>query len=469
MAHNRSLGRELRRRRRARRRELHVHHDRRRARRRSATRSRRTCSRSIVTTRRSRARASRARTGWARTRWSCRRPSPARRSDAGSPTRSSTRPRRPWPSPTARSRAATSRSSSSYDPAGLTDEQLAKFPHLADYAVLRPVGLDRDEVASLLTEQLAGRAAPRRRAHRASPACSCPACSTTSTPTPRLDAARRDRGRATTRRSRLWAPTAQSVSLEVWDAGATGDPERHRRRVRRRPTARGASTALGRRRVPLVGRGLRADDGQDRDNSVTDPYSVALTTNSARIGRRRPRRRRRSQPEQWAETPAPVVERPGRPCDLRAARARLLDHRRVGARGGARHLPCLHARLGGHGAAASSSPMPASTPCTCCRRSTSPRSRRTAPRRRRPPATSRRSVPHRPSSRRASTAIRDLDGFNWGYDPFHFQAPEGSYAVDPNGGARVARVPRDGRRPARHGPAGRARRGVQPHRGIRPG
>src|SRR5215207_55907 len=34
-------------------------------------------------------------------------------------------------------------------------------------------------------------------------------------------------------------------------------------------------------------------------------------------------------------------------------------------------------------------------------------------------------------------SIRDLDGFNWGYDPFHFQAPEGSYAVDPNGGARV--------------------------------
>ena len=29
------------------------------------------------------------------------------------------------------------------------------------------------------------------------------------------------------------------------------------------------------------------------------------------------------------------------------------------------------------------------------------------------------------------------DGFNWGYDPFHFQAPEGSYAVDPDGGARV--------------------------------
>ena len=34
-------------------------------------------------------------------------------------------------------------------------------------------------------------------------------------------------------------------------------------------------------------------------------------------------------------------------------------------------------------------------------------------------------------------AVADTDGYNWGYDPFHFQAPEGSYAVDPNGGARV--------------------------------
>ncbi|OJX93917.1 MAG: hypothetical protein BGO96_00165 [Micrococcales bacterium 73-15] len=30
--------------------------------------------------------------------------------------------------------------------------------------------------------------------------------------------------------------------------------------------------------------------------------------------------------------------------------------------------------------------------------------------------------------------------FNWGYDPFHVFAPEGSYAVDPHGAARVAEV-----------------------------
>lgn len=31
----------------------------------------------------------------------------------------------------------------------------------------------------------------------------------------------------------------------------------------------------------------------------------------------------------------------------------------------------------------------------------------------------------------------DLDGFNWGYDPFHYNVPEGSYSTDPNGPARI--------------------------------
>jgi len=33
--------------------------------------------------------------------------------------------------------------------------------------------------------------------------------------------------------------------------------------------------------------------------------------------------------------------------------------------------------------------------------------------------------------------LRDLDGFNWGYDPFHFNVPEGSYSTDPNGTTRI--------------------------------
>src|SRR5690606_38516301 len=35
-------------------------------------------------------------------------------------------------------------------------------------------------------------------------------------------------------------------------------------------------------------------------------------------------------------------------------------------------------------------------------------------------------------------AIQAEDGFNWGYDPYHFLAPEGSYAVRAEGGHRVA-------------------------------
>ena len=33
--------------------------------------------------------------------------------------------------------------------------------------------------------------------------------------------------------------------------------------------------------------------------------------------------------------------------------------------------------------------------------------------------------------------LRDLDGFNWGYDPYHFSAPEGSYASTGEGVARI--------------------------------
>jgi pullulanase len=37
----------------------------------------------------------------------------------------------------------------------------------------------------------------------------------------------------------------------------------------------------------------------------------------------------------------------------------------------------------------------------------------------------------------AVAAIKDQDGFNWGYDPFHFTVPEGSYATNPDGVTRI--------------------------------
>jgi pullulanase len=40
-------------------------------------------------------------------------------------------------------------------------------------------------------------------------------------------------------------------------------------------------------------------------------------------------------------------------------------------------------------------------------------------------------------ARALTDAIKDLDAFNWGYDPYHFNTPEGSYATDPHGIARI--------------------------------
>ncbi len=37
----------------------------------------------------------------------------------------------------------------------------------------------------------------------------------------------------------------------------------------------------------------------------------------------------------------------------------------------------------------------------------------------------------------AINAIRDLDAFNWGYDPLHYNTPEGSYSTNPDGPTRI--------------------------------
>lgn len=44
-----------------------------------------------------------------------------------------------------------------------------------------------------------------------------------------------------------------------------------------------------------------------------------------------------------------------------------------------------------------------------------------------------------PDQQAAVNAVKDADGFNWGYDPFHWTTPEGSYATEgnQNGGART--------------------------------
>ncbi|HET8986839.1 MAG TPA: pullulanase-type alpha-1,6-glucosidase, partial [Trueperaceae bacterium] len=42
-----------------------------------------------------------------------------------------------------------------------------------------------------------------------------------------------------------------------------------------------------------------------------------------------------------------------------------------------------------------------------------------------------------PGPQEAVAAVRDQDAFNWGYDPYHYNVPEGSYAAEPDGTARI--------------------------------
>jgi len=45
--------------------------------------------------------------------------------------------------------------------------------------------------------------------------------------------------------------------------------------------------------------------------------------------------------------------------------------------------------------------------------------------------------PASPDAQALHAYIRPNDAFNWGYDPLHYTAPEGSYATDPHGTARI--------------------------------
>ena len=45
--------------------------------------------------------------------------------------------------------------------------------------------------------------------------------------------------------------------------------------------------------------------------------------------------------------------------------------------------------------------------------------------------------PDSPRQQAAIGEVRGNDGYNWGYDPYHYTVPEGSYATDPEGAGRV--------------------------------
>ncbi|MGC8921304.1 pullulanase-type alpha-1,6-glucosidase [Streptomyces sp. PG2] len=319
-----------------------------------------------------------------------------------------------------------------------TDTQKARFPHLRDYTAWSVDPRDRDRVRSALRGQLV---ATQRAANGA-------VLAATGVQTAgALDdlypvATEADLG-PTFHHGRptlaVWAPTARSVALEL-----------DGRRVRmHRDDTTGVWSVTGPaswknkpyRYVVTVWAPGAGTSGQLVTNEVTDPYSVALTTDSARslvvdlddaklapsgwTSLKKPKAvpLRDAQIQELHVRDFSVADRTV-PAEDRGTYLAFTD--KSGA--GSRHLRAL--------AAAGTSYvhlLPAFDLATVPER----KSDRAAP------GCDLASYPPDSDKQQACVArTAAKDAFNWGYDPYHYTVPEGSYATDPEGTARTVQFRR---------------------------
>ncbi len=316
-----------------------------------------------------------------------------------------------------------------HDPAGLPADVLADFPHLAGYEAFR---LDRTaarKVPEILTGQLAVAAYDSSGALRDATGVQVPGV----LDDVYADAARADLG-PTWRGNRptlsLWAPTAQDVAAVV--AG---------RRVAMKRQRDGTWTVSG----PASWRGATytfdvevwsPSAGEVVTNRVTDPYSVALTTNSEQsllVDLADPG----LAPAGWSRTTPPAIAQPedrnvyelhvrdfsiGDETVPAAERGTYLAFTRDDSAG------MQHLRRLADAGLNTVHLLPVFDIATI-------EERRSA---QQVPDCDLASLP-RDSERQQECveAVRPGDGFNWGYDPLHYTAPEGSYATDPEGTRRT--------------------------------
>src|SRR5690606_39628733 len=173
-------------------------------------------------------------------------------------------------------------------------------------------------------------------------------------------------------------------------------------------------------------------------NRVTDPYSVALTVNSTRSVAV-DLADKKFQPKQWRKTESPVIDKPvdraiyelhirdfsiGDDTVPEAERGTYLAFTRDGA--GTKQLRQLSDAgintvhlLPSFDIASIEEERSAQAVPDCDLASFGPAD----------------------SAQQACVAaVAGQDGFNWGYDPYHYTTPDGSYAVNPEGGERVSEV-----------------------------
>ena len=217
------------------------------------------------------------------------------------------------------------------DASGLPAAVVAQWPHLVGYEALRlrPGDADPAALGSLLTGQVVVVAYDGDGFVVAATGLQIPGVLDDL-----FDATDRDLGvgwDGAIPTLAVWAPTARRVALALRDPSGvesthemTGDDDG--------VWAVTGRTRLGRQQLPLRGRGVRPELDAVVTNLVTDPYCIALTTNSARsVLVDLDDRRARSRPAGIGCASPPLRAARGL-GDLRAARPRLLDRRRHRAR-----------------------------------------------------------------------------------------------------------------------------------------
>ncbi|BCB78520.1 hypothetical protein GCM10022251_58660 [Phytohabitans flavus] len=317
---------------------------------------------------------------------------------------------------------------------GLTEKQRERFPHLRRYALLGLSKKDRSRVV----EALRGQVVVTERDHAgkllAATGVQLPgvlddvyagrATKAVLGPTVKGD-------RATLA---VWAPTARSVTLELYDtpSGTPSVTPMHR------DDRSGVWSATGpwegkyyKYRVevwqPAVQRVVTA--------SVTDPYSVALAADSTHSlvadltdsALSPPGWGRLRKPPAVPATRTQITELSVR--DFSIADASVPAEQRgtyaafTGGGVGATHLRMLaeagvtHVHL-----------LPAFDFATIPERRADQAT---------PPCDLAALPPDSDKQQACVAGVADRDGYNWGYDPLHYTVPEGGYAVDPHGTART--------------------------------
>lgn len=324
-----------------------------------------------------------------------------------------------------------------HDPAGLPADVRERFPALADAVALR-TDLDRAAVEAVLTGEVQVSAAGADGSLAALTAVQIPGVLDDLYGAAAADAQLGLTWSEGVPTFTLWAPTARSVALRTWtgDGTGAGEPLPMTRAADGTWSVTGTADLDGAQYLYDV-EVFVPSTGAVEQNTVTDPYSVALTRNSARsvaVDLADPAHR----PDLWSKTPAPVVERPVDRSiyelhvrDFSIGDTSVPEEERGTYRAftrdsdGMKHLREL---------AAAGLNTVHLLPTFDIATIEEDRSAQATT------GDLTGFAPDSPEQQAAVAAIADEDGFNWGYDPYHFQVPEGSYATAAaqEGGARVA-------------------------------